>query len=355
MKKKKIYHAFLIIILFFSCRLVLAQSDLPRSIVKVAIVDQKKFPVIDEVALNIWQVVAKNSGIHYVLVKFESKKEAVSALLNHQVDLILGPIKINRKLQSDILYLDSYFGDTLSFIKLKSLDSDLMLFEKFSLIFFKYLVVIFVFLFIFSLLLWYIEKKYNNQFQLGFIRGVGKAFWFFLVTASTVGYGDCVPKTSRGRFLTSIWIILSLFSLTLIIGYVSQSYTKASQSVLSSLKIDDISNMPVGYLENNYQKSILILRKKNARPVSFNTASKLINAVESKKINYALIDTASVRFYLNHHPSSKIVMLKKRYSNGKFAFAVSKNSPLSDIINEALFTVSETGRINLIITSAGLS
>ena len=54
---------------------------------------------------------------------------------------------------------------------------------------------------------WLIAYVVMRAFETGEITEL-IAFWYFYVTtATTVGYGDVAPKTSGGRLLTTLWIM----------------------------------------------------------------------------------------------------------------------------------------------------
>lgn len=52
------------------------------------------------------------------------------------------------------------------------------------------------------------------------------AFWWFMVTATTVGYGDDYPTTTSGRFVGLFTFYLGLMLLALPLSIVGQSFSK---------------------------------------------------------------------------------------------------------------------------------
>ncbi|MCX5858316.1 MAG: NAD-binding protein [Proteobacteria bacterium] len=67
------------------------------------------------------------------------------------------------------------------------------------------------------LLVSFFESQGANE---GF-RGLGDAFWWAMVTASTTGYGDIVPQTGIGRILAAGVMFLGVISMSLITGTVA--------------------------------------------------------------------------------------------------------------------------------------
>jgi len=78
----------------------------------------------------------------------------------------------------------------------------------------------------------------------GDIEGIHEGAWCALVTFSTTGYGDEVPKTNRGKVVVSFWIITSLFLISLFTGYVSSAMT-VSRLNESTTTLADLYNADV--------------------------------------------------------------------------------------------------------------
>mmetsp|Transcript_51945 Transcript_51945/g.135615 ORF Transcript_51945/g.135615 Transcript_51945/m.135615 type:complete len:555 (-) Transcript_51945:428-2092(-) len=66
---------------------------------------------------------------------------------------------------------------------------------------------------------WILERRKNpDQFNPSYFLGVLDGLWFALVTVTTVGYGDKVPKSGLGRLVTSVWMLLGLIAFSVMGG-----------------------------------------------------------------------------------------------------------------------------------------
>ena len=63
---------------------------------------------------------------------------------------------------------------------------------------------------IFGTLIWFIERWKNPEFCRRF-KGFGTGIWLCVVTMTTVGYGDVAPRSSTGRFVSIMWMIIGIF------------------------------------------------------------------------------------------------------------------------------------------------
>lgn len=63
---------------------------------------------------------------------------------------------------------------------------------------------------LFGILIWIAERLYNKEFPKSFIKGAGTGVWWSLVSMTTVGYGDVVPRSLIGRLVAMIWVFIGV-------------------------------------------------------------------------------------------------------------------------------------------------
>jgi len=69
-----------------------------------------------------------------------------------------------------------------------------------------------------ALMIYLVEPEWN-------ISSMPEAVWFTIVTATTVGYGDIVPKTRSGKVVTSLLTITSALYMAMPIGIVGSAFS----------------------------------------------------------------------------------------------------------------------------------
>ena len=81
---------------------------------------------------------------------------------------------------------------------------------------------------IFGTVIYFVEHNINPK-----IDSIPRSVWFSIVTLATVGYGDIVPITALGQFLSAILMVLGYGVIAVPTGIVTSeliSSTKTNQS-----------------------------------------------------------------------------------------------------------------------------
>ncbi|WP_044914844.1 potassium channel family protein [Butyrivibrio sp. WCE2006] len=85
--------------------------------------------------------------------------------------------------------------------------------------------------FLLLLLLVEIEKKDPAST----IHSIGEAFWYSIVTLTTIGYGDYYPVTHAGRVIASVFVILGIGLLGFFVGFMMEFVSRIKPIILLSL------------------------------------------------------------------------------------------------------------------------
>lgn len=83
----------------------------------------------------------------------------------------------------------------------------------------RVIAVLFIILIFAATIVYYFEHKHNPHFS-GFV----DAFWWAIVTVSTVGYGDITPTSTIGKFITSLFILSGVITVSLFTATISSFY-----------------------------------------------------------------------------------------------------------------------------------
>jgi ABC-type amino acid transport substrate-binding protein len=77
----------------------------------------------------------------------------------------------------------------------------------------------------FAAAFWALERRRNPPLHGSTARGLGESAWWSVVTVSTVGYGDRVPLTGRGKLLAALWMAVGFVLLTIMAAVTTSTLT----------------------------------------------------------------------------------------------------------------------------------
>jgi len=130
------------------------------------------------------------------------------------------------------------------------------------------IVLVVILAFLFGVLVTFCEKSSNKQFE-GFFGAMTAIYWSF-VTMTTVGYGDVVPITFTGRFLSILWMFLGLI--------IASVLTATLTDMVNGTNGIRINNQKVACINNSHEEFYL-RRDHNVEPILFSSYEEVVSAV----------------------------------------------------------------------------
>ena len=166
-------------------------------------------------------------------------------------------------------------------------------------------------------LIWLIEHKTNPDFEQNFGAGLGSSIWFCIVTMTTVGYGDKVPKHFVSKLLMSVWMLFGLMLTAFITTNVMKSVSKGMSK----------------------HGKIISCHEKTAARHSVNrifgatlheapSYRQAIDLVKSGTVDGAFVDANVAAYYLANNDPAGYLKIESEYDTAIpiFAYVVISNS-----------------------------
>lgn len=290
--------------------------------------------------IEVWERVASRLCLDFDYVEVEAFKDLLDRTESGELDISMAGISrtVERKEKLVMSFLTLGSGLSILSRKIKKLPvRDLvkkLLTSGLGVMF----LILTVTAFIVSNLYWLIER--GQSVAMEYLPGILDAFWWAIVTFSTVGYGDISPESVFGKIFSIFAILFGLSIFGLYIGNLSASM--AVERVRSEITdLNDLRYRVVGTKKNT--TSEVYLKEHHIRTKGYDTIQDAYKALFSMQIDAVIFD-APVLQYDVQQMKDKAVLLNNIFARQSYAFiAPKKNNALVEKINEELIKLHESG------------
>lgn len=321
-----------------------AQND---AVLKVGINPVEPFVFLDGPApsgfsVDLWDAIANEAGIAYEFVELENVTALLEAVQAGEVDLGIGATSIRASREEVVDFSLPFFAAGLQIMTAADVDQGaLAVFQSiFTPNLVRFLGATLATLLLVAHVAWLLERDENEDFQGGYLRGIWGAFYWTIVTASTVGYGDTVLKDSRGRLLAVVWMLLSLFLVSYFTATVTSSLTVGRlESSINGPQ--DLRSLNVITLPGTTSAAYL-----NERGVTHTTVPDVetgIIALQTGEADALVYDAPVLQYYANLAIAQDVVLVPTIFQNENYGIVMPAESDLTERVNQALLRVQENG------------
>lgn len=325
-----------------------APRDASRGL-RVAVAGGVPF-VIDEprgpsgLSLEVWRAVAERAQQHYELTRASSVEEALDLVRARRADVAVGPISVTAERARQVRFTQPYFHAGLAILSRRELRPSQLLAPFLSSTFAAGVTLLLCVLTLVGTLIWLAERRDPAH---GFPRpagaGIGTGVWFALVTTTTVGYGDHVPKTPLGRVVAAVWMLIAVLSLSSLTAGIASSLTLAKIESASIQRVDQLRARRVAAVRGTSGASFV--RALGASLVEAPDLAAAIASLNEGRSTAVVHDQPQLEYYLREHPDLRLSLSSQIYRTAGYGFVTSRGSELGDRINWSLLELAEEGRI----------
>lgn len=278
------------------------------------------------ISVDLLDTLSKEQNFTYTLFPFETTKHLLKLTADGKVDMSIAAISITHEREKTIDFSHKYFTTSLGILSKDKggwLDTTIWIAKK--------LFIIVIFFVIALYIIGFIMDKIDGDDN---ISGAHEGAWWALVTFTTTGYGDLVPNTNKGKVVASIWMISSLFLISIFTGYVSSALTVKKLTDEPSTLADLYKVRVVAVSGSSAQERLNLLGIKHDGVDSLSDAYVLFY---TDKADVVVHDAAILNS--NIHNTGNVSVWNIEDSDEDYAIALPPKSPLTERVNLGILSI----------------
>jgi polar amino acid transport system substrate-binding protein len=191
---------------------------------------------------------------------------------------------------------------------------------------------------------WWVEKG-KHLISENYFPGIFQAFWYVMVTMTTVGYGDIVPRKWVGRVMAFLVMLIGISFFGWAIAQLSSVIT------LQKLHSDitdkqDLRNKMVATVAGT--TSIDALDDLGAIVVPVKVIDKAIEKLLQNKVDAVVFDSPTILYYAHNEEPGKVAVVGNLFDPQYYGFLFPQGSELREPVNRALLKLRKTGQYDRI-------
>ncbi|MBL8911769.1 MAG: transporter substrate-binding domain-containing protein [Archangium sp.] len=324
--------------------LVATAADEPR-VLRVGVagavpfVSESKEP--EGLSVDVFNAIAENGGYRAQFEPVSTVDEALRRVEKGELDIAVGPLSVTAERLERVSFTQPYFHAGLSALSPVSSQR----FSPFvSRAFLFGVVVLLIVLVAVGTVVWLMERRANpQQFPPDAKRGIGAGMWLAVVTMTTVGYGDKAPVTTRGRFVTGVWMLISMMFASSLTAGIATTLTLSQMGQVGIERPTELRGRRVSTVSGS--TSVEFARRYGASVFPQATLSEAVQRMEKGETDAVIFDRPMLQNYLREHPETHAQLSEAEWEPHGYAFAVAIDSDLLHPFNIALVQTMEDGRM----------
>ena len=203
----------------------------------------------------------------------------------------------------------------------------------------KSLTYIGLFIIICGHVFWWVERG-HKYISAKYIPGIFQAFWYTLVTMTTVGYGDIVPRSWVGRLMACLVMIIGIGIFGWTIAQLSSAIT------LQTLHSDitdhwDLRDRLVATVEGT--TSVTALEKLGAVVIPAKSIDQAYEKLLKNEVNAVVFDSPTILYYALNKGAGKVSVVGPLFDIQYYGFLFPQGSELREPLNRALLKLRTNG------------
>ncbi len=301
-------------------------------------------------SVEVWRLLAERGGWAHQWRLVGSIPEMLNAVRHDSADLAIAAISMTARREGALDFSHPYFESGLQVLarvgeggQLAAIWRslwDVLRAPAFSGALAAFMAVLLAMAHVF----WLLERRHNPQISERYLPGLWDAFWWALVTVSTVGYGDKVPMTHAGRTFAVAWIIFGYIGFATFTAVVASTVTVRQMTGVINGP-ESLSGHRVGVVRGGTAGMWLMEHVPGARLVRFMTVEEAVRALREERVVAVVHDAPVLAWQAARNESDDLRLVGPVFRKENYAIAFPEGSPLREQVNRLLLQMREDGTL----------
>jgi len=301
--------------------------------------------------IDLIEKVAKNLKMDVIYTSVDSFQDIFTAIDSGKVDVAISAISITSDRMKN--YTFSYPYKLSGIGAMVRAESDHSLWRSVGVAlgsdFISVWIAFILFLVISSHIIWLVERgsdivtkdKRADAFNDAYRYGIFDVLWFTIVTCSTVGYGDKVPKHPLTKIMTAILILVGVSFAGLAISQMSATI-QIDKETYAYNTMSDLDGKNIAYLAGT--TSELAVKQCDGTGYAVPTLDSAVQLLKHKKVDAIFFDEPTLRYYAKKHDAYFVLSDVSNQQN--YGILMNQNNPYANRINISILKLMETNTLN---------
>lgn len=292
-------------------------------------------------SVSYWKNVAQYIGMPYELVPInESFNQSVQDVANGKFDVLVGPVSVTSDRAKIVDFSRPYFVNHVGLVvNIQSLGFWDVILSMFGEAAVQLLIGFMVLLVIFTHLFYYSERRYAERYKGGYVKGMADASWTTISSFLRDVLYD--PVSGLGRFVLSIWLIISVVFMAAFTAVVTSTMTYTmSQGNIEIKNKYDLEGRKVAVQAGTSMFGYAL--KFGAIPIEYKSHEDGFTMLSSGQVAAVLGNFYVLKHDLDRYDGDRnLIMSDLNLRNDEFAFVTPKDSNLRRKIDTAILYLQD--------------
>jgi len=345
LSKRNIFLSFILCILAFGLARTVESQEKPL-VVDIEILAPCIMKANDTYTgfdIELWEEIAQDLRLKFTY-NVTDLKGIFTDLVEGNADVAFSCITVNNEREKIVDFSHHYLDSGLRILVLNKPKFSLTETVKslFSPLVMKSLAYLGLFILICGNIFWWVEKG-KNFISTKYFPGILQAFWYVLVTMTTVGYGDIVPRKWIGRLVAFLVMVIGIAFFGWAIAQLSSVITlQRMHSDITSPR--DLRNKVVATVEGT--TSVATLKNLGAVVLPARSIDQAYEKLLQEEVEAVVFDSPSILYYARNEGAGRVSVVGPLFDIQYYGFLFPQGSELRESVNRALLKLRKKGIYN---------